>query len=98
MRTLTILVTVMGIVIVVGLGVLAAVIAGRMARHDSASTSDRFYARAVDIPRGARIEAMTASADRLILDLALPNGAREIIVVDLATGNRLGTIELHATP
>jgi hypothetical protein len=98
MRALTVLVTVMGIVIVVGFGVVAAVIAGRLSRHESADGAHSFAARAVDIPRGARIEAMTATPDRLILDLALPDGDRKIIVVDLATGSRLGTIELHAVP
>jgi Family of unknown function (DUF6476) len=93
-----ILVTVIGIVIVVGFGVVAAVIAGRLSRRESASAARAFVASAIEIPRGARIEAMTASADRLILDLALPDGGRKIIVVDLATGNRLGTIELHVPP
>jgi Family of unknown function (DUF6476) len=98
MRALTILVTVMGIAIVLGFGVVAAVIAGRLARRESANVAHSFAASAIDIPRGARIEAMTTSADRLILDLALPDGGRKIIVLDLATGSRLGTIELHATP
>jgi hypothetical protein len=98
MRAMKILVTVMGIVIVVGFGVVAAVIAGRLSRRESTSATHAFVASAIEIPHGARIEAMTASADRLILDLALLDGGRKIIVVDLATGNRLGTIELHAPP
>jgi hypothetical protein len=98
MRALTILVTVMGIVIVVGFGIVAAVIAGRLARRESTNVAHSFAAGAIDIPRGARVEAMTTSADRLVLDLALPDGGRKIIVLDLATGSRLGTIELHATP
>jgi Family of unknown function (DUF6476) len=98
MRAVKILVTVMGIVIVVGFGVVAAVVAGRLSRRESASTAHIFAGSAIDIPHGARIEAMTATADRLILELALPDGGRKIIVVDLATGSRLGTIELHGIP
>jgi hypothetical protein len=98
MRALKILVTALGIVIVVGFGVVAAVVAGRLARRESAGTAHLFAAGAIDIPRGARIEAMTAASDRLILDLALPDGGRKIIVVDLVTGSRLGTIELHPIP
>jgi hypothetical protein len=41
---------------------------------------------------------MTATPDRLILDLALPNGDRQLVVIDLATGARLGSIELRAQP
>jgi len=98
MRALKILVTVLGIVIVVGFGVVIAVIAGRLARREQASVPHAFAAGAVSIPRGARIEAMTAASDRLILDLALPGGGRDIIVFDLVTGARLGTIELHPEP
>jgi hypothetical protein len=98
MRALKILVMVMGVVIVVGFGVVAAVIAGRLARRDAAGMPHAFAAGAVNIPHGARIEAMTAASDRLILDLALPGGGRDIIVFDLTTGTRLGTIELHPEP
>jgi hypothetical protein len=98
MRALKILVTVMGIVIVVGFGVVIAVIAGRLARRDATSMPRTFAAGAVNIPHGARIEAMTAASDRLILDLVLPGGGRDIIVIDLVTGARLGTIELHPEP
>jgi hypothetical protein len=98
MRALKVLVTVLGVVIIVGFGVVAAVIAGRLARREPASNAHAFTAAAVNIPRGARIEAMTAASDRLILALALPGGGRDIIVIDLVTGTRLGTIELHPEP
>ena len=98
MRALKILVTVMGIVIVVGFGVVIAVIAGRLARREAASMPHAFAPGAVNIPHGARIEAMTAASDRLILALALPGGGRDIIVIDLVTGTRLGTIKLHPEP
>jgi hypothetical protein len=41
---------------------------------------------------------MTASPNRLILALALPDGGRQLLVIDLAKGVRLGTIELHPVP
>jgi hypothetical protein len=99
MRGLKILVVVMGIMLIVGFAVLVVMIAGRMSRGGSTPNAGRaFAAAAIDIPRGARIEAMTAGADRLVLGLALPEGGRQILIIDLATGSRLGTIELHATP
>ena len=96
MRALTVLVVVMGVLIVIGTAALIAGIVGKMSRdRPGASIEHPFAATAIDIPSGARIEAMTASPNRLILDLALPNGERQLLVVDLATGARLGTIALR---
>jgi hypothetical protein len=96
MRALKILVVVMGVMLIGGFGVLVAVVAGRLPRGGSAPRS--FAAAAIDVPRDARIEAMTAGTDRLVLDLVLPEGQRELVVIDLATGARLGTIELRTPP
>jgi Family of unknown function (DUF6476) len=95
MRGLRIFVIVMGIVIVVGFGVVIAVIAGRMGRREMVGAAHAFAGGTVEIPAGARVEVMTATSDRLVLDLALPDGAHQIMVFDLATGARLGTIELR---
>ncbi|MGH7116442.1 MAG: DUF6476 family protein [Stellaceae bacterium] len=98
MRALTGFVIVMGVVIIVGFGVVAAVIAGRMsrsARPASAAAATSTFATSLDLPRGARIEAMTTAPNRLILQLALPDGRGELVVLDLATGARRGTIELR---
>ena len=96
MRALKILVVVMGVLIVIGFAALIAGIAGKMSRDRPGASVERpFAATAIDIPPGARIEAMTASPTRLILDLALPDGGRQLLVVDLATGARLGTITLR---
>lgn len=99
MRGLKILVAVMGIMLVVGFAVLVGAIAGRMSRSGSAPTAARpLVASAIDIPRGARIEAMTAGADRLVVALELPEGSRQLVIIDLVTGTRLGMIELQASP
>ena len=96
MRALKILVVVMGVMLIGGFALLVAIVAGRLPR--GASVPRSFAATAIDIPRDARIEAMTAGADRLVLELVLPEGRRQLVVVDLATGARLGTIELRAAP
>jgi hypothetical protein len=100
MRALKILVVVMGIMLVVGLAALIAVVAGRISRGGPApSTSARtFGSRAIEIPRGSRIEAMTAGPDRLVLGLLLPEGGRQLLIIDMATGSPLGTIELQPAP
>jgi hypothetical protein len=99
MRALKILVVVMGVMLVVGFAALVALIAGRVSRGGPSATAVHgFGSPAIEIPRGARIEAMTAGSDRLILALELLEGGRQLVVIDLAKGVRLGTIELHQVP
>jgi Family of unknown function (DUF6476) len=96
MRAVKILVVVMGVMLVGGFALLVAVIAGRLSRGGNVPRS--FASTAIDIPPAARIETMTVGTDRLVLELVLPEGGRQLVVVDLATGTRLGTIELRAAP
>ena len=100
MRALKILVVVMGIMLVVGFAALVAIIAGRISRGGPAptTTARAFGSRAVEIPRGSRIEAMTTGPDRLVIALAFPDGRRQLLVIELATGSSLGTIELQPAP
>jgi hypothetical protein len=86
----------MSVLLVVGFTAVIVTIAGRMAhRRPEAAANHLLPAAPIDIPRGSRVEAMTATPDRLILDLVSPDGDREIMLIDLATGARIGTIELH---
>jgi hypothetical protein len=96
MRSLKILVAVMGVMLIGGFGLLVAVVIGRVSHGGSPRRS--FAATTIDIPRGARIAAMTAGTDRLVLELVIPEGGHQLLVVDLATGARLGTIELRVLP
>jgi Family of unknown function (DUF6476) len=97
MAALKTLVLVMGIMLVVGFVALIVVIAGRVSHKTAAPGAAQPYTAApVEIPAGARIEAMSAGPDRLVLDLLLPDGSRELAVIDLVTGHRLGTIPLRS--
>jgi hypothetical protein len=96
MRALKVLVVVMGVLLIGGFAILVATIAGRLSRSGIAPRS--FAATAIDIPRDAHIGAIAAGTDRLILELVLPEGQRQLVVIDLATGARLGTINLRAPP
>jgi hypothetical protein len=99
LRALKILVVVMGVMLVTGFGALIAAVATRVAhRRPEPSAVHPSAPSVISIPHGARVEAMAAAPDRLILDLVLPNGERQIISVDTTTGARIGTIELHPTP
>ena len=99
MRALKIAVVVMGVMLVIGFASLVAVIAGRASRGGSGlKPAPAFAGRAIDIPHGARIEAMAAGPDRLVLGLLLPEGNRRLLIIDLSSGAPLGTIELHNAP
>jgi hypothetical protein len=98
-RALKILVVVMAVMILAGIAALAVVIAGRLSRGGSgAATPQPFAAAPIALPQGARIEAMAAGPDRLVIDLVLADGTRELLILDLATGRRLGTIPLSTAP
>lgn len=96
MRALKILVGVMGAMILAGVAVLGATVAGRLAK--STPPHQVFTAPAIDIPAGARVESMSTGADRIILDLILPDGERQLLIVDLANGRKLGTVPLRPAP
>ena len=97
MRALKALVIVMAVMIVAGVTLLIVAIAGRLSRP-GAVLPQPVAAAPLDLPPGARIEAMTTTADRLVIGLALPAGDRRVLILDLATGRSLGTIELRASP
>jgi Family of unknown function (DUF6476) len=98
-RGLKIAVVVMGIMLVVGVVVLVAAIAARVSHKPAVSASGtEFSAPPIDLPAGSHIEAMTAGPDRLVIDLLLADGTRQLLILDLATGRRLGTIPLRTAP
>jgi hypothetical protein len=97
MRGLTVFVAVMGVVIIVGFAVVIATIAGRLARGEGGGPHV-FTAPPIEIPNGSRVAAMTADANRLVLRLELPGGRQQIVIIDLASGRRLGTIALEPAP
>lgn len=111
MRGLKIVVIVMGVMIVVGFTALIVIIVGRVSNPRPAASNapatattstpapvigPASVAPPVDIPAGARIEGMSAAPDRVVIALALPDGTRQLIVIELATGRRLLTIPLQA--
>ena len=99
MRALKILVVVMGILLVGGFVTLIAVIANRVAQREAARPAAQPFAAApIELPAGARIETVAVGPDRLVVHLALPDGNRELLILDLATGRRLGTIPLKPAP
>jgi hypothetical protein len=86
---LKVLVGVMGVMIVVGVGVLIWGIATRLDLSKTPAVEGR-----VALPAGATVLDMTSSGDRLVLRVALPDRSERLIIVDLARGRPLGSLEL----
>ena len=96
LRALKIIVVVMGVMLVAGFITLVVVIAGRFSRGAPARPVTPAAAAApIEVPAGARIETMTMSGDRLVLAILLPDGDRQLVVIDLGTGRPLATIPLQ---
>lgn len=99
MRTLKVLVVVMGVMLVAGVAILIVAIAGRVSPNRAGiASSPSFAADPIDLPQGARIETMAIGADRVVLDVALADGNRQLLILDLVTGRPLGTIPLRTAP
>jgi hypothetical protein len=98
-RTLKVLVIVMGIMIVAGFAALVVMIAGRVSRGGPAiPPSTPLAAASLELPAGARIETIGVGAERLVIAVVLPDGNRELVIVDIASGRRLGMIPLRTAP
>jgi hypothetical protein len=106
MRGLKTLVIVLGILLVGGMVALVAAVvwrgshpvapAGAPAR--SAETAGKPFESTLDLPAGAEIASIRAAGDRLVLNIVLPDGRRQLVILDIRSGARLGTIELKADP
>ena len=49
----------------------------------------------LELPAGARIETIGVGAERLVMAIVLPDGTRELVIVDIASGRRLRNIPLR---
>lgn len=101
MRGLKVLVVVMGVMLVAGFATLIVVVAGRVAQRQSVAVptptaASPFTAAPIDLPAGARVETIAVGIDRLVIDVVLSDGNRQLLILDLATGRRIGTIPLIA--
>lgn len=105
MQVLKALVVFMGVLIVVGMGILAYGISvkfGQKTEQEAvSSTPSRTPAAApwpgdieVTIPAGAQVAETIAAEGRMIVRLALPDGRQRFVVVDLVGGRQLGAVEL----
>ncbi len=97
MRALKLLVVVMGVLLVAGTAALIVAIIDRASHRSAAPPSAaRSFDRAViDLPAGARVLDSAAADGRLVVRIGLAEGGQQLILIDPASGVRLGTIELR---
>jgi hypothetical protein len=102
MRALKALVIMLGVLLVGGTMVLVGVIIARLAHPPASDASaprpGEFGRSVVDLPKGAQILSTQSTADRLVLEIALPGGARQLLLLDPHNGRLAGTVELHSPP
>jgi len=112
MQALKALVIVMGVVIVVGLTVVVVTIYNRLNRPavqtpasaasavsaPQSESASGFGSAQLTVPEGCRVVEMVPAGDRLLLRLGSPPRCDTILVVELATGRQLGTIDLIPQP
>jgi hypothetical protein len=104
MRWLKALVIGMGILIVVGTVVMAVMLARRSGPDGEAAGAAPAAAnggsaavvarRRIVLPAGARVVETVLDGDRVALRIALANGAERVVIIDIRTGRRLGTLDL----
>ena len=102
---LKILVAVMGVMIIVGVGIVAYTIISRMNAGEpiaGASPDSKrkrlppavFGEVEAKLPAGATIEEMECGRRRLMVRIRTADGEQHILIFDLADGRKLGTIRL----
>jgi len=112
MQALKALVIFMGVVIVIGVAVVGVTIYNRMNKLGETAPAEPAAAAPpvaeadtappafgdirVPLPEGCRVVEMVPAGDRLLLRLGSLPRCNRILVIDLATGARLGDIDLSS--
>ena len=99
MRALQVLVVVMGVLIVAGVAVIIVTIANRASKQAEAPKGNPAFGEVqLGLPAGARVVWATVDAGRLVVHVQGAGDAARFEVVDLTTGNRLGTVRVGTEP
>ncbi len=103
MKALKALVIVMAVLIAAGLTVLVVMVikgAGQdtpesASRVPLAGAAPGFGETGVALPPGAEILETSTGDGRIVLRIRQPDGARALLIIDAATGRRLGLVRLQ---
>ncbi len=103
MKGLKTLVIGMGLLIVIGLGLIGYGLSrSKAARNDSVATTEpqqtsakaAYFASDLPLPRGGRVQSVTATSDRVLLHVTGTEGGDRILLLDPHNGQLLGSITL----
>ena len=101
MNGLKTLVIGMGLLIVIGIGLIGYGLSRSGHRADSTPTAvsaaapGGYFASELPVPHGAKLTAVTATSDRLVLHFSHPDGDR-ILLLDAHSGQVTGSVTLTA--
>jgi hypothetical protein len=106
MRALKALVIIMGVLIVVGTVALVAILISRVggrvatgpAATGPAAPAKGFGTASIALPNGAVVQAMQGVGPHALVQVALPDGSHQLLVLDPGSGTLRGTIELRPAP
>lgn len=88
----------MGVLIVIGVVVVAVTIVKRSTRLAETPASAGFGRAEIGIPAGSRVAETVIDGNRMVLRLVLADGRTRMVVVDMRTGRRTGAIDLRPQP
>jgi hypothetical protein len=97
MRALKVLVIVLGVMIVAAAGLLVYGIVNKLGDLAVADrgVSRSFGERMIELPPGAEVKTFAVEEGRLVIHLILAEAGERLLILDLETGQQLGTIMLQ---
>jgi len=96
MKTLKILVVVMGVLIVAGIAALVTLVVDRAAKRPPAAAVDAPASTTLTLPGNARVVETTSTNDRVALRIAVPGEPDRIYFLDHHTGIVRSIVTLDA--
>ncbi len=101
MRTLKVLVIVMGVLLIAGFAVVVTTIMGRLTQKAAPAAPASatvhlapFGTTTVTLPADSLVMEVQGTGDRILLRVELKDGTEMLLVLDAATGTELGRINL----
>lgn len=94
MRSLKLLVIVLGILIVAAVATIMVTLVNRSGDGKGGGAGDKPWAQTLQVPAGATIAGFRLDGDRLVIRLAVPGKPDELRILDLTRGRQIGTVTL----
>jgi hypothetical protein len=93
MRSLKLLVIVLGILIIAA---VATIMVTLVNRAGGGASSDKPWAQTLEVPAGATIQDYRLDGDRLVIRLSVPGKPDELRILDLSRGRQIGAVTLKS--